>query len=448
MGNQGDFFDALAGDLVRTKEFCMTDKNSSIPKVQQTELANGTRVITQPTPGLQGAAIAIHVLSGSRDEDPRIGGASHFIEHLLFKGTEKRTSYQITTELDAIGAQPNACTSQEGVTYYLKALSSDLPQAFDVLSDMFLNSSFPDKEIEMERGVVLEEIKRAEDNPDRYLHNRFSSGFWEDHPLGRPVLGTPEVISSISREQLMRHMRQRYVPESTVVAAAGNIEHQEIVALVEGYLGDRRALEPAPPAASAATGRYGLAFARHNLREMQQVQFYLGYPSLLPTDPRYWSMQILRLVLGGGMSSRLFREVREERGLAYSVGAYLLEYRDRPGFVVVAGCNSERAQEAIEVCHNEVLKLSREKLTSQNLDDAKRQARGKLLLSLDDPADWLIPMAREIGYFGQARCISEDLALLEAVTPESVIEIADELFTGSLPRLESIGPEMELTLPS
>ena len=148
------------------------------------------------------------------------------------------------------------------------------------------------------------------------------------------------------------------------------------------------------------------------------------------------------------MSSRLFREVREERGLAYSVGAYLLEYRDRPAFVVVAGCNSSRAQEAIEVCHGEVLKLSREKLTSQNLEDAKRQARGKLLLSLDDPSDWLIPLAKEVGYFGRVRSMTEELAQLEAVTAESIIAIADEVFTGCLPRLESIGPEMELTLPA
>jgi predicted Zn-dependent peptidase len=426
----------------------MTVKSSTTPKIHQSELPNGVRVITQPTPGLQGAAIAIHVLSGSRDEDPSIGGASHFIEHLLFKGTEKRTSYQITTELDAIGAQPNACTSQEGVTYYLKALSSDLPQAFDVLSDMFLNSSFPDKEIDTERGVVLEEIKRAEDNPDRYLHNRFAAGFWEDHPLGRPVLGTPEVISAITREQLMKHMRQRYVPRSTVVAAAGNIDHEDIVSLVGGYLGGLQLREPAPAPIPVAAGKIGIATARHNVREMQQVQFYLGYPSLPPTDSRYWSMQILRLVLGGGMSSRLFREVREERGLAYSVGAYLLEYRDRPAFVVVAGCNSSRAQEAIEVCHGEVLKLSREKLTSQNLEDAKRQARGKLLLSLDDPADWLIPLAKEVGYFGRVRSMTEELAQLEAVTAESIIAIADEVFTGSLPRLESIGPEMELSLPA
>jgi predicted Zn-dependent peptidase len=426
----------------------MADKPSNLPKVHQSELANGTRIITQPTPGLQGAAIAIHVLSGSRDEDPSIGGASHFIEHLLFKGTEKRSSYQITTELDAIGAQPNACTSQEGVTYYVKALSSDLPQAFDVLSDMFLNSNFPEKEIEMERGVVLEEIKRSEDNPDRYLHNRFAAGFWEGHPLGRPVLGPPEVISKITRDQLMQHMHQRYVPKSTVVAAAGNIDHDSIVSLVDSYLGSTPAREPAPKPAASPAGKPGLQIARHNLRDMQQVQFYLGYPSIPPTDSRYWSMQVLRLVLGGGMSSRLFREVREERGLAYSVGAYLLEYSDRPAFVVVAGCNSSRAQEAIDVCHHEVLKLSKEKLTPLSLEDAKRQARGKLLLSLDDPSDWLIPLAKEVGYFGRARTMAEELEQLEAVSSESVIAIAEELFTAQLPRLESIGPEMELTLPS
>jgi predicted Zn-dependent peptidase len=426
----------------------MTDKSNHTPDIHQTELANGVRVITQPTPGLQGAGIAIHVLSGSRDEDPSICGASHFIEHLLFKGTEKRTSYQITTELDAIGAQPNACTSQEGVTYYVKALSSDLPQAFDVLSDMFLNSAFPEKEIEMERGVVLEEIKRSEDNPDRYLHNRFCNGFWQNHPLGRPVLGPPEVIRSISRDQLMQHMRERYVPKSTVVAATGNIDHDDIVSLVGKHLGDMKVRASVSAAAPTASDKPGLAIARHNFREMQQVQFYLGYPSLPPTDPRYWSLQVLRLVLGGGMSSRLFREVREERGLAYSVGAYLLEYSDRPALVVVAGCNSGRAQEAIEVCHHEVLKFSTEKLTAQVLDDAKRQARGKLLLSLDDPSDWLIPLAKEVGYFGRARSMAEELAQLEAVTPETIIELAAEIFTGSLPRLESIGPEMALTLPS
>jgi predicted Zn-dependent peptidase len=426
----------------------MSNKPNNLPQVHQSELANGTRIITQPTPGLQGAAIAIHVLSGSRDEDPSIGGASHFIEHLLFKGTEKRSSYQITTELDSLGAQPNACTSQEGVTYYLKSLSSDLPQAFDVLSDMFLNSNFPEKEIEMERGVVLEEIKRADDNPDRFLHNRFASGFWAGHPLGRPVLGTPEVISQITREQLMQHQRQRYVPKSTVVAAAGQIDHDSIVALVDSYLGSRPSLEPAPKPTPAAGAEPGLSFARHNQRDMQQVQFYLGYPSLLPTDPRYWSMQVLRLVLGGGMSSRLFREVREERGLAYSVGAYLLEYSDRPAFVVVAGCNSARAQEAIDVCHKEVLKIAREKLTSQALDDAKRQARGKLLLSLDDPADWLIPLAKEVGYFGKARTMAEELQLLDAVTPESIAAVGEEVFTSKLPRLESIGPDITLTLPS
>jgi len=313
---------------------------------------------------------------------------------------------------------------------------------------MFLNSTFPEKEIEMERGVVLEEIKRSDDSPDRFLHNRFCNGFWEGHPLGRPVLGPPEVISSITRDQLMQHMRERYLPESTIVAAAGNVDHKEIVSLVETHLGGMQQGGPAPAAIPTDQGKSGLALARHNLREMQQVQFYLGYPSLPPTDPRYWSLQLLRLVLGGGMSSRLFREVREERGLAYSVGAYLLEYSDRPALVVVAGCNSGRAQEAIDVCHREVLKLSREKLSTQILDDAKRQARGKLLLSLDNPADWLIPLAKEMGYFGRVRNMAEEIAQLEAVTPESVIELADELFSVHLPRLESIGPDMEFTLPS
>ena len=419
-----------------------------IPELCQSTLSNGIRVISQATPGLQGAAIAIHVASGSRNEDPAIGGAAHFIEHLLFKGTEKQTTKQIISEFDAMGIDPNACTSQEGVSYYFTALREYLPKGFELLCDMFLNSTFPEKELETERMVILEEITRNNDNHDRYLSERFFSGFWAGHPIGRPVIGTHETVTNVTREQLINYKTQQYHPSRTIVAAAGNVNHKELVGLCEEQLGGFVATSPAVPTITSAPDSIGMSCVRHNLREMQQVQLYLGYPALLATDKRHWGFRILNNVLGCGMGSRLFMEVREVRGLAYSVGSGILGFSDTASLIVYAGCDVAHAQETIDICHQEVMKLVKEKLTPEFLADAKRQARGRHMLGLDDPSSQALGIANELAESGIVRSFSEDLDAIEAVTPAMIQEVAEELFCGTLPRLESVGPEVVLTLPS
>lgn len=423
-------------------------RKTMTPELHHSTLSNGIRVISQPTLGLQGASIAIHVASGSRDEDPAIGGASHFIEHLLFKGTEKRTSHQITSEFDAIGVDPNAGTSHEGVTYHFTVLREYLPQAFEIVSDMFLNSTFPEHELETERKVILEEITRANDDHNRFLANQFSSGFWNGHPLGRPVIGFQDTVRNVSREDLMAHMRRHYQPARTIVSAAGNIDHDELVTLGEELLGGFAASGQVFPPQASTPGNTGMATARHSLRDMQQVQLYLGYPALLSSDERYAGFRILNNVLGCGMGSRLFREVREVRGLAYSVGSAVRGYSDSAALIVYAGCDVAHAQETIDICHREVMKLVQEKLAPDFLAEAKRQARGRLLLGLDDSSSQASGMAYELAQLGKARSVAEDLADVEAVTPRVIQEISEELFSAIMPRLESIGPEVTLCLPS
>ena len=418
-----------------------------IPELYQSTLSNGVRVLSQPNPGLQGAGITIHVSSGSRDEAFAIGGASHFIEHLLFKGTEKRTSKQIVSAFDAMGIDPNACTDHEGVTFFFTALREYLPKGFELLCDMYLNSTFPENELETERMVILEEIIRNNDNHGCYLSEQFLNGFWDGHPVGRPVIGTQETVTEVSREQLMDHKQLHYLPSQTIVAAAGNIDHNELVNLCEEQLGGFIA----PPHALLKPSAYdikGMSCVRHNLREMQQVQLYLGYPALLESDKRYRGFKILNSVLGCGMGSRLFREVRDIRGLAYSVGSEIIGFSDTASLVIFAGCDVAHAQETVDVCHREVMKFVQEKLTTDFLAVAKLQERSRLMLGLDSPCFHAVNIATELAQTGRVRCIAERLSDIESVTTSLIQEIAEELFSAALPRLESVGPEVTLTLPS
>lgn len=418
------------------------------PELHQTTLPNGIRVITQPTPGLQGAGIAIHVASGARDEDSAMSGAAHFIEHLMFKGTEKRTFQQITAEFDALGVDPNAGTSQDGVTYHITVLREYIPKAFEILCDMFLNSTFPERELESERMVILEEITKYNDDHGRFLANRFCGGFWDGYPLGRPVIGYQDTVRSMSRDDLMSYKRRQYVPAQIIVTAAGNVDHDEFVALCGEHLGGFTAAGTEPPLVSPVSGISGMNAARHSKREMEQVQFFLGYRALLASDSRYWAFRIMNNVLGVGMGSRLFREVRELRGLAYSVGSTVWGFNDSAALLVTAGCDAGHAQEAIDVCHQEVMRLAGESFSSELLADAKRQARGRLLLGLDDPCSIAVGMAYEAAQLGAPPSVGEDLAEIDAVTTDTILEIAGELFGSGLPRLESIGPDVPLTLPS
>lgn len=419
---------------------------NTLPTPRMTTLTNGVRVVTQNITGMQSAAIGIRIDSSTRNEPPGIGGASHFIEHLLFKGTEKRSADRIMEEFDALGACANAYTSQEEVFYYASSLASAIPATFDLLADLFVNSTMPVEEVEKERDVVLQEIAMTYDNPSRYVYRQFHSGFWKNHPLGLCVLGSSESIGAIRREQLLDHKQSQYVSGAAIVAAAGNVEHEKVVELSNRLLdrlpGGAIPRATAEPGWQPATREYV-----HHHRSMEQTQFYMGYP-IPPADNEHrHTLAVLNQILGSGMSSRLFREVRERRGLAYAVYSSMLSYSDAASLLIFAGTSPERAQEAINVCHAELLRFCGEKVTEETLASAKEQIRCKRLMALDDCDTQIRRIAATTSILGEPEPIRTALEGVAAVNADQVRSLAESLFANVIPRVESVGPGDGPVLP-
>jgi predicted Zn-dependent peptidase len=404
-----------------------------------TTLDNGIRVVTQAIAGMQSAAIGIRIDSSTRNEPADMGGASHFIEHLLFKGTERRSADRIMEEFDALGAGANAYTSQEEVFYYATCLASAIPATFDILADLFVNSTLPPREVEKERDVVLQEISMVQDNPGRFVYQRFHQGFWKDHPIGRSVLGTTESIASVGRDRLMAHKLSQYVAGATIVSAAGNVEHGRIVELAQRLLSGLPC-GTVPRVVSGAAWQPGIAVPAHNPRPMEQTQFYMGYPIPPAGNEHRHTLAVFNQILGGGMSSRLFREVRERRGLAYAVYSTMASYTDTAGLLVFAGTGPERAQEAIDVCHGELLRFCGETVSSETLDSAREQLRCKRLMSLDDCETQVRRISNSTSILGEPEPMGDVLKGIAAVSAEDVRALAQSLFAHVLPRVESVGP--------
>ncbi len=412
---------------------------TELPRPRMTTLDNGIRVVTQTIAGMQSAAIGIRIDSSTRNEPTDLGGASHFIEHLLFKGTERRSADRIMEEFDALGAGANAYTSQEEVFYYATCLASAIPATFDILADLFVNSILPPTEVEKERGVVLQEISMVQDNPGRYVYQQFHQGFWRDHPLGRSVLGTTEAISAVGRDQLLAHKLSHYVSDATIVSAAGNVEHDRIVELSQRLLkGLPRGTVPC--VAPDPGWQPAIAVPSHNQRPMEQTQFYMGYPAPPAGNEHRHVLAVFNQILGGGMSSRLFREVRERRGLAYAVYSTTVSYSDSAGLLVFAGTGPERAQEAIDVCHGEILRFCSETVSAETLESAKEQLRCRRLMSLDDCETQVRRISNSTSIFGEAEPMAEVLKGIAAVSAEDVRSLARSLFADVVPRVESVGP--------
>lgn len=417
-----------------------------LPVPRMTTLANGIRVVTQKISGMQSAAIGIRIDSSTRNEASDIGGASHFIEHLLFKGTEKRSADRIMEEFDALGASANAYTSHEEVFYFATSLASAIPATFEILADMFVNASFPLKEVEKERNVVLQEISMIQDNPGRFVYEQFHHGFWKAHPLGLSVLGTAESIGAVQRDRLLEHKLSQYVTEATIVSAAGNVEHELIVDLAGRLLSDLPSgsvtqAQPEPGWSPAIAER------AHYQRAMEQTQFFMGYPIPPANNEHRHTLSVFNQILGSGMSSRLFREVRERRGLAYSVYSFLSSYSDSAGLLVFAGTNPSRAQEAIDVCHDEIMRFRNETPGEAALESAKEQIRSKRLMSLDDCGTQVRRLSGATSLFGAPEPMEEVLKGVAAVTAAEVRSMAEFLFTDVTPRVESIGPDDGPGLP-
>ena len=405
--------------------------------VRHTVLDGGLRVVTEFLPAVRSVAFGIWVGVGSRDEDLPHAGATHYLEHLLFKGTSKRTALDISSEMDAVGGEMNAFTAKEYTCYYARVLDDDLPLAVDVLADMVANSLIAPKDVDAERNVVLEEIAMNEDDPADTVHEAFSARLFGDTPLGRPILGTVDSINSITRDQIYEHYEARYTPEHLVVAAAGNLDHDAVVELARHAFADalRRApaaTRPAPPRLAGAGSGFG-AQAGTGVqlvsRGIEQANLVLGCEALARTDDRRFALSVLNAAFGGGMSSRLFQEVREKRGLAYSVYSFTAQHADTGMWGVYVGCLPSKADEVLSICTEEIARVVDGGLTDAELARGKGQVRGSIVLGLEDPSSRMSRLGKAELVYPRLEPVEEILASIDAVTHDDVRAIAAEIFT-------------------
>ena len=398
--------------------------------VTRTVLPGGLRVITESLPSVRSVAFGIWAGIGSRDEDTDHAGATHYLEHLLFKGTPKRTALEISATMDEVGGELNAFTGKEYTCYYARVLDADLPLAIDVLSDMVTGSLLDAKEVEAERAVILEEIAMNDDDPSDSVHEAFVAKLFGDTPLGRPILGTVDSINSITREQIAEHYHARYTPPDLVVAAAGNLEHGQVADAVRESFSHVLS-GGADPAGPRLAGPAGLAEAGTGVRlvsrGIEQANLILGCEGLSRTDDRRFALGVLNAALGGGMSSRLFQEVREKRGLAYSVYSFSSQHADTGIWGVYVGCLPSKADEVLAICRDEVAKVISGGLDDAELERGKGQLRGSIVLGLEDPSSRMSRLGKaELSYL-RLEPVDEILASIKAVTHDDVRRVAAEV---------------------
>ncbi|WP_433468136.1 M16 family metallopeptidase [Spirillospora sp. CA-128828] len=408
--------------------------------VRRTVLPGGLRVITETMPTVRSAAFGIWSAVGSRDEAPADAGASHYLEHVLFKGTKRRSALEISAAIDAVGGDLNAFTAKEYTCYYARVLDSDLPLAVDVVSDMVAESVNRPEDVEAERGVILEEIHMRDDDPGDLIHDEFATALYGDTPLGRPILGTEDSINALSRDRIHGYYRDHYVPSNLVVSVAGNIDHEEVVRLVSrafaGHL-----TGGAAPAAPRIDGTPAPLDPRTVVidKDTEQAHIILGGAGTSRTDDRRFALGVLNAALGGGMSSRLFQEIREKRGLAYSVYSYTAQYADSGIFGVYAGCQPAKAEEVLSICRDELAKAAEDSLTAEELERGKGQLRGAMVLGLEDTGSRMSRIGKSELVYESLLRVDEVLARIEAVTLDDVRAIAREVL--AVPQaLTVIGP--------
>ncbi|CAG7610260.1 M16 family metallopeptidase [Actinacidiphila bryophytorum] len=429
------------GRAVRTRT--LLPGTDGIGTVRRSVLPGGLRVVTETLPTVRSATFGIWAAVGSRDETPVLNGATHYLEHLLFKGTGRRSALDISAAVDAVGGEMNAFTAKEYTCYYARVLDTDLPLAIDVVCDMLTGSLIRQEDIDAERGVVLEEIAMTEDDPGDQVHDLFTTAMLGDTPLGRPVLGTVETINALTRDQVARFYRKHYDPTRLVVAAAGNIDHASVVRQVRraferaGALRDPEA-QPQPPRDGSRTLR---SSGRVEVldRRTEQAHVVLGMPGLSRTDERRWALGVLNTALGGGMSSRLFQEVREKRGLAYSVYSYTSSFADCGLFGVYAGCQPSRVPEVLKICRDELNQVAEHGLTDEELRRAIGQLSGSTVLGLEDTGALMNRIGKSELCWGDQLSVDDLLARIAAVTPDEVRAVARDVL-GQRPSLAAIGP--------
>ncbi len=399
-------------------------------------LPNGVRLVTETMPHVRSVSLGVWLARGSRHEVPEQGGIAHFIEHMLFKGTERRSAQDIAQQFDSMGGNLDAFTSKEYAGYYIKVMDEHLPRAFDILSDLVLHPAFPVDEIEREKKVILEEIKMVEDTPDDLVHELFTEHYWRDHPLGRPILGTPETVSSFDQAVLFRYFREAYVGRNLIVAAAGNFDQAQLRDMVEqafGSVPDAGAdwHEHAPDARPPQIERH---------KDLEQSHIVVGTPAFPQAHAERYPAFLLNVILGGSMSSRLFQTIREQRGLAYAVFSGVSSYRDTGMLSVYAGCAAESVPEVVDLVFDEMRTMRREPVGDEELRRAKDHLKGSLMLSLESTSSRMTHLARQEMYFGRQITLDEIIAGIENATSDDVRRVAGQLFTQDTVGVTVLGP--------
>ena len=401
--------------------------------VRVTRLPSGLLVVSERMDRVETVSLGAYVASGTRHEAATENGVSHFLEHMAFKGTARRSAARIAEEVENVGGHINAYTAREQTAYYVKLLKEDLALGADIIGDILTHSSFEDTEIERERGVILQEIGQANDTPDDIIFDHFQETAFPGQPMGRPTLGTDALVRGMSRAALTGYMGQHYTTGNVVVAAAGNLRHEEVVELASAHFAD---LRTRPPEAYEPGAYQGGEFRLE--RELDQVHVVLGFPSVGYRDPDYYPVLLLATLLGGGMSSRLFQEVREKRGLVYSVYSFNAPFLDGGLFGIYAGTGEDEARELLPVTIEELRKVQRA-IGQEELDRARAQVKSSLLMSLESTGSRCEQLARQFQVFGRLIPTAETVAKLHAVTIEDVRRAASRLF-GAAPTLATIGP--------
>ncbi|MBM7414891.1 MULTISPECIES: pitrilysin family protein [Nocardiaceae] len=396
--------------------------------VRRTVLPGGVRVVTEYVPGVRSASVGVWVAVGSRDEGRTVAGAAHFLEHLLFKATPTRTALDIAQVMDGVGGELNAFTSKEHTCFYAHVLDEDLHLGLDLVADVVLRGRCRAEDVDVERQVVLEEISMRDDDPEDLLGDAFLTALFGDHPIGRPVIGSVESIESMTRNQLHSFHTRRYTPPRMVVAVAGNVDHDDVVAGVRRSFADRitGAAEPAPRRGGAGriTARPALSLTT---RDSEQAHLCLGVRAFGRHEGHRWALSVLNTAIGGGLSSRLFQEIREERGLAYSVYSSVDTFSDTGAFSVYAGCQPENLGEVTSVIRDVLASVATDGITDAECARAKGSMRGGLVLGLEDSGSRMNRIGRSELNYGDHRSVEETLARIDQVTNDEVRDVARTL---------------------
>jgi len=412
--------------------------------IQRSVLPNGLTILTERMEHVRSVSMGVWVKTGSRNEQPEVNGVSHFIEHMVFKGTKSRSAQRIAREVDSIGGNLDAFTGKETTCFNIKVLDEHMAPALDVLSDLVLNPTFTSEDILRERGVVLEEIKVDEDNPDYLVHEIFVQNFWKDHPLGKPILGTRETVKRFQQSTLFDYYGGRFFGGNIVFSAAGNLDHTKFVDMVSERFAGLQAGQDDWTAGAAPKTRAKIIM--RNKKALEQVQICIGVPAPpIAADDRYTSY-ILNSILGGGMSSRLFQVVREEHGLAYSIFSELNPYRDTGSLCVYAGTSIDKASRVVDLIVTEFGRMKKETISAEELRRAQDQIKGNMVLGLESSSARMSNLARQEMYFDQFFGTDEILEKIEQVTIEGVQQMATQIFRPEVVALTVLGNLKDLKI--